>query len=188
MWDGRVHGACRPTVRIRARELDQRGRAGGVVVGAAAPRRCCRGARSITIASRRVARTTATMFWSSTRPRPGMLAGSGPSALEAVESQLFRDPLGGAEAPGRSGRSIRVVARELARELLGGRSVERGRQRRRRQWLGPADGERREKQRQGDEEPRSAHQAGVDRPLDRAAAWARVGARARLGGAMARSV
>ncbi len=94
---------------------------------------------------------------------------------EVVEGQLFRRPTSAApRAAGRSGRSIRVVPSELPCELLGGRSVERGRQRRRRQRLGPADGEGREKQRQSDEEPRSAHQAGVDRPLDRAAAWARV--------------
>jgi hypothetical protein len=160
--------------RVRTRELDQRGRARGVVV--------------------RTASLAVVVAMGGDHDCPGRVASrdgddvleldaaaardAGPEAvrlrLEPVEGKLFRDPLGGAEAAGGSRRSIRVVPSELPCELLGRRPVERGRQRRRGQRLRPADGEGCEKQRQGDEQPRPTHQAGVDRPLDRAAAWARV--------------
>ena len=93
--------------------------------------------------------------------------------LEAIELELVGDPTGGAETAGRPGRPVRILAGELAGQLLGDCDLERWWKRRRRQRLRPRDAEGRQEQRQGDEKPRSPHEPCVHGSLDRAAAWAR---------------
>ena len=56
--------------------------------------------------------------------------------LEAVQRELLLHPVGGAERARRAGRAVRVVVRELPRELSRGDGVERGWERRRRQRCG----------------------------------------------------
>ncbi len=93
--------------------------------------------------------------------------------VEAVQLELISDPGGRAQAAGRSGRTIGILGRQVAGELLRDRDVEGRRQRRRRQRLWARDAEGGKEERQRDEEPGSAHEARVHGPLDRAAAGAR---------------
>ena len=137
----RLHERRAADRRERARELDQGTRAGGVVVrtaafaGVVAVRgdhdRALRGAADdgdevlqLDLAASRDLRREAV------HPR-----------FEAVELELVGDPGGGAEAAGGAGRAVRVLAGQLAGELLGDRDVEGRRQRRRRQRLRARDAE-----------------------------------------------
>ena len=95
-----------------------------------------------------------------------------PRRLEAVELELVGDPAGGSQAAGRARRPVRVLARELAGQLLGDRGVEGRRQRRRRERLRAGDAEGGQQERQGDQQPGSAHEPCIHRPLDGAAAGA----------------
>ena len=154
-----------------------------------APRRCCPGARSRRSRAGEPPGRRRRCSGARRGQRPGMSArkrsvcGSKPYSVSCSATHSAAP-----SAAGAAGRAIRVVPRELASELRRGRAVESGRQRRRRQRLRPADGEGASSSGRAT----SSHVPRTRRALIGRSSEPRrgraCGARARLGGAMARSV
>jgi hypothetical protein len=90
--------------------------------------------------------------------------------LEAERAQLCGDPLFGEERAARTGPAVGEAVGEVPRRCQRLPAVERRRELRSLERVGVSDGERRDQERQRDDEPGPAVEAGVDRPLERATA------------------
>ena len=166
----RAHAACRGAGRgrlcVRARELDERGGAGGVVDHAAAEADLV-AMREHDDHARRAARDAHDHVRQRALAEPGHL-GLEPLSLrpEAVEPELLVDPVHRAEI---AGAPLARLLDEILGEELRRRGVEGGGERRRRQRLGLRDAEGRDEQGQADQEPGAPVHAAVHGPLERAA-------------------
>ncbi len=129
----------------------------------------------ITIASRRRAPDDGDEVAQLDVPAAGdPVAGTAPSGARSRRARTARRP----SSPRRGCPPSPVTgpgspARAHVRAAPRSRASKDGGSGGRRQRLRASDGERREQERQRDEQPRAAHHARVDRPLDRAAAWTR---------------
>ena len=107
-----------------SRELDQGGRPGGIVVRAA----ILAGVVAVSHEDDRAGRRA----WDDCDEIPELDAAASRNAggepvrgrAESYEPKLIREPLCGPERAGRAGRAVRKIARQLARQLGGGRRVE----------------------------------------------------------------
>ena len=153
-------------IRVRARELDQRCRAGGVVVRA-------RSNPGVVAVSHdddyalRVAGREREQVDESHPPPPRDLRGERLRAHgEAVGSELRPEPVARAGRPRRTRDAVRVVEREIPGQVDGGGAVEGGRQCGGRERRRPGDAERGHEEGERDEEPGPPVEPPVHGPLE----------------------
>ena len=170
----------RPHGREGARQLEDRGRAAGVVVRAGRPlsvvsmgndrdRLVERAAHD----DGQVAQLDVAEPWDLLRPDVRLDG-------QPRQPHLLEEPVGRADGVGRPGHARRMVARQLARELERGLTVEGRWQRRRRQRPRGREREDEDRERDDEHERDRADEPSVDRPVDRAAP--RSAPRARVSG------